>query len=78
MNDDRVFWYDRSIAHAFVRNGIIYIKREGQLFYHNDDAGTAIAVICSCGNDNFNLSYGSYEVRAHCPICNRSEVVYGE
>jgi hypothetical protein len=65
-----------------VINGVVYEKfkfagdDEFPVFWmppHND---TESPIVCDCGSIAFSLTYGSYEIRATCRVCNRSEVVY--
>lgn len=43
-------------------------------FWANEEADPAI--VCQCGNTVFTLTYGEFSLRATCPECHRSEVVY--
>ena len=58
-------------------NNIKYSKLyKEEKFWTADELGVDPGVVCSCGNSQFSLSYGNYELIAHCTKCGLSECVY--
>ena len=44
-----------------------------KLISYND---TNKEVLCQCGNTEFTLKYGCYEISAHCTKCGNDDIVY--
>lgn len=46
------------------------------LILEKENADNSPHIICSCGNDNFTLSYGDYSLKAICTNCGSEQTVY--
>ena len=64
--------------YTFVNN-CLYRRAKGEIFFTNEkwyNHSNSIDIICNCGNDNFTLSYGNYEIFAKCTECDLEDSVY--
>ena len=61
-----------------VINGTKYVKESYDTFYYHYGKSKKVpySVICECGNNEFTLKYGNYEIKAICTKCGRSDMVY--
>lgn len=59
-----------------IINGVEYEKSNFDEFWTAEPNGINPGVICDCGNKEFTLSYGSWEIIAHCTKCGKSDTVY--
>lgn len=57
-------------------DGNEYYLNYEKKFWMSRQKNVIPGVICTCGNTEFELSYGEYEIIAHCTNCGNNDSVY--